>query len=91
MPKRQPNKVRLNDLNVKRLRQGQRPYLVWDTLQRGLAIQVQPSRSKAWKCIPASTYVNSPPSIAPVASWLVHRGRCMTLSRWISARPISAC
>lgn len=51
MPKRQPNKVRLNDLNVKRLRQGQRPYLVWDTLQRGLAIQVQPSGSKAWKCI----------------------------------------
>src|SRR5262249_50905435 len=26
-------------------------FLVWDTYQRGLAIQVQPTGHKAWKCI----------------------------------------
>ena len=52
MPKPPPKKTKLNDLYIKRLKpDGERPYLVWDTYQRGLAIQVQPTGTKAWKCI----------------------------------------
>lgn len=52
MAKPPPKKTKLNDLYIKRLKpDGERPYLVWDTYQRGLAIQVQPTGTTAWKCI----------------------------------------
>jgi integrase len=52
MPRLQPRKTKLNDLYIRRLKAHEKgPYLVWDTHQRGLAIQVQPTGSKAWKCI----------------------------------------
>jgi integrase len=49
--KRPALKRRLTELFVRRLKPKPEPYLVWDTLQRGLAIRVQPTGAKAWKCI----------------------------------------
>jgi integrase len=46
-----PNKHRLNDLFVSRLQHRSRPYLVWDLVQYGLAVQVQPTDHKAFKVI----------------------------------------
>ena len=51
MPRRQPNKIRLNDLAIKRLKPQARPFLVWDTLQRGLAVRVEPTGYISFKCI----------------------------------------
>jgi Arm DNA-binding domain len=51
MTKRVPNKRRLNDLFVKKLKPRERPFLFWDTVQRGLAVQVQPTGQKSWKVI----------------------------------------
>jgi integrase len=41
----------LNELTVQKAKPQHRTYLVWDSYQRGLALQVQPTGSKAWKCI----------------------------------------
>lgn len=46
-----PDKRKLNNLLIGRLKPKPRPYLVWDSLQHGLAIQVRPSGVKTWKCI----------------------------------------
>jgi integrase len=46
-----PNKRKLNDLFVKRLVPTDRAYLVWDDYQRGLAVNVQPTGRKTFKCI----------------------------------------
>jgi integrase len=51
MPRRPPSKIRLNELVLKRLTPKATPYLIWDSKQHGLAIQVQPSGNAAWKCI----------------------------------------
>jgi integrase len=52
VPRREPNKIKLNDVVIKNLKPKEtRPYLVWDTRQHGLAVQVQPSGVKSWKCI----------------------------------------
>ena len=50
-PKRAPLKRRLTELYVRKLKPKAQPFLVWDTLQRGLAIRVQPTGARAWKCI----------------------------------------
>ena len=50
-PAAAPNKRKLNDLFVKRLAPTDRPYLVWDDYQRGLAVNVQPTGRKTFKCI----------------------------------------
>ena len=50
-PATAPNKAKLNDLFLKRLVPQPRAFVVWDTHQRGLAVQVQPTGHKAWKCI----------------------------------------
>ena len=39
----QPNKRKLTPLLVQRLRRQARAYLVWDTVQRGLALRVEPA------------------------------------------------
>jgi integrase len=50
-PKRAASKRRLTELFVRKLKPKARAFLVWDLLQRGLVIRVQPSGGKAWKCI----------------------------------------
>jgi integrase len=44
-------KRRLTELAVRKLKPARQAYMIWDVLQRGLAIRVQPSGSRAWKCI----------------------------------------
>ena len=51
MPRVAPNKCKLTPLAVAKLRPTTRAFLVWDVLQRGLALQVQPSGYRAYKVI----------------------------------------
>jgi integrase len=46
-----PHKRKLTSLLVSRLRPAPKPYLIWDTYQRGLALLVQPSGYRAYKLI----------------------------------------
>lgn len=46
-----PNKHKLTDLSVRRLAKRDRPYMVWDSFQRGLAVRVEPTGHKSWKCV----------------------------------------
>ena len=50
-PSTAPNKQRLSHFAVTNLKPRERPYTVWDTVQRGLAIVVQPTGHAAWKTI----------------------------------------
>jgi integrase len=50
-PSTAPNKQRLSHFAVKNLQPRERPYTVWDSLQRGFAIVVQPSGHTAWKAV----------------------------------------
>ncbi|MGA7310497.1 MAG: integrase family protein [Pseudolabrys sp.] len=45
------NKRKLNQDMVRRVRACARTFLIWDTYQRGLVLQVRPSGHKAWKAI----------------------------------------
>jgi integrase len=51
MPRAEPNKQKLTSLTVTKARPAAEPYLIWDTLQRGLALQIQPSGYRAYKLI----------------------------------------
>jgi integrase len=46
-----PNKRKLTSLTVAKLLPATRPYLLWDTVQRGLALQVQPTGYRSFKLI----------------------------------------
>jgi hypothetical protein len=46
-----PNKQKLTSLTVTKLRPTAKPYLVWDSYQRGLALQIQPSGYRSFKLI----------------------------------------
>jgi len=46
-----PNKQKLTSLTVTKLRPAAKPYLVWDSYQRGLALAVQPSGYRRYKLI----------------------------------------
>jgi integrase len=47
-----PNKRRLSDAFIKTVRPDpERVVVYWDTLQRGLALRVQPSGHLTWKCV----------------------------------------
>jgi integrase len=46
-----PNKQKINALTVARLKPAEKPYVVWDTLQRGLALRVRPTGARSWKAI----------------------------------------
>ena len=48
--KRAPRKRRLTELTVAKALPEGGAYLIWDTLQKGLAVYVQPTGHKAWKC-----------------------------------------
>jgi integrase len=50
-PAAAPNKHKLSDIFLKKLTPQGRTFLVWDTYQRGLAVAVQPTGHKAWKCV----------------------------------------
>ena len=50
-PKRATLKRKLTELYVRKLKPKAQPFLVWDTLQRGLALRVQPTGARGWKCI----------------------------------------
>ena len=48
----EPNKRRLSDAFIKTVRPDpDRVIVYWDTLQHGLALAVQPSGHRAWKCV----------------------------------------
>jgi integrase len=51
VPRADPNKCKLTSLLVSRQRPAETPYLIWDTYQRGLALQIQPSGHRAYKVI----------------------------------------
>ena len=52
MPKSKPRKRKLTELFLRALKpEPNGPFLVWDTQQHGLAIRVQPTGARAWKCI----------------------------------------
>jgi Arm DNA-binding domain len=46
-----PNKQRLSHFAIRNLKPKDRPFVIWDITQRGLAISVQPSGHAAWKCV----------------------------------------
>ena len=48
----EPNKRRLSEAFIRTVRPDpDRVVMFWDTLQRGLALSVQPSGHRAWKCV----------------------------------------
>ena len=49
--KRPVHKVQLRELSIRKAKPRNRAYLIWDTKQRGLALRVQPTGSKAWVVI----------------------------------------
>ena len=50
-PARKADRRRLTDLVVRRLQPRENAYIVWDTTQRGLGIQVQPTGTMVWKTV----------------------------------------
>jgi len=51
-PAREPNKRKFSDAFVRTVRPGpERAVVYWDILQRGLALKVEPSGHRAWKCV----------------------------------------
>jgi integrase len=46
-----PVKTKFSEVFVRKLEPRERAYLVWDLFQRGLAVQVQTTGHKSWKCI----------------------------------------
>ena len=45
------NKRRLTELFIRKTAPRAHTFLVWDTIQHGLALQIRPTGHKAWKCI----------------------------------------
>ena len=43
-----PNKRKLTDRRVQKAKAASTQYLIWDTVQRGLALRIQPSGHKSW-------------------------------------------
>jgi hypothetical protein len=51
MPRAAPNKRKLTAILLQRLKPQPRAFMVWDTLQRGLALRIEPSGYKAFKVV----------------------------------------
>ena len=49
--RRVKHKVRLRELSVRNAKPKAKAYMIWDVMQRGLGIRVQPTGAKAWKCV----------------------------------------
>src|SRR5271157_190083 len=50
-PARPPNRRNLSEIFVRKLKPQEQAFCVWDSRQRGLALLVQPTGHKAWKCV----------------------------------------
>jgi integrase len=51
-PARAPNRRKLSDAFVKTMKpDSSRAVVVWDTIQRGLALKIRPTGHRAWKCV----------------------------------------
>jgi integrase len=50
-PSAPPRKTKLNEMTVTRSRPADRPYLIWDVKQKGLAVAVHPTGSRSYKTI----------------------------------------
>lgn len=50
-PAAAPNRRKLSELLLQKLRPAVRPYCVWDSYQRGLCVLVQTTGHKAFKCV----------------------------------------
>jgi hypothetical protein len=50
-PAAEPNKRKLSEVLLRRIRPQDRTTCVWDTHQRGLCVMVQPSGHKSWKVV----------------------------------------
>ena len=50
-PPQPPNRHKLTDLFVKHQKPRARAFMVWDTIQRGFALSVQPTGHKAYKVV----------------------------------------
>ena len=50
-PAASPNKRNLTERFLERVQPDDRAFLVWDTYQHGLALQVRPNGHKTWKVI----------------------------------------
>jgi integrase len=50
-PASPPNRRNLSEVFVRKLKPQERAFCVWDSRQRGLALLVQPTGHKAWKCV----------------------------------------
>ena len=48
---RTPNKRQLTEFSVRKTRPKDKPFLLWDTKQRGLVLRIQPTGNKSWNCI----------------------------------------
>ena len=51
MLRAKPNKRNLSEVFIKKLTPQPRKFAVWDTKQRNLAVLVQPTGFKSWKCV----------------------------------------
>jgi integrase len=51
MSRHAAHKVQLREFSVKKAKPKSKPYVVWDAHQRGLALRVQPTGTKAWFAI----------------------------------------
>jgi Arm DNA-binding domain len=51
MTRATPNRRRLTDGFLRKLKPQQRSFLIWDSYQRGLAVRVEPTGTKSWVCI----------------------------------------
>ena len=50
-PAAEPNKRKISEVLLRRIRPKNRTFCVWDTHQRGLCVMVQPSGHKSFKCV----------------------------------------
>lgn len=50
-PAQAPRKHKLSDIFINKLKPQARPFVVWDTHQRGLAVAMQPTGHMAWKVV----------------------------------------
>jgi Arm domain-containing DNA-binding protein/integrase-like protein len=49
--RRVKHKSRLRELTIRKAKRKATSYMIWDTVQRGLGLRVQPTGAKAWKCV----------------------------------------
>ena len=50
-PASAPNKRKLTAIFMQKLKPQARPFMVWDAMQRGLALRVEPTGYRGWKVV----------------------------------------